>query len=131
DLAIRLEQARYVDGSLVAATVSGDLAVSGALARDPLVSGSIRVDRAEIMVPGQLGGALSPIDVRHVHPPRAVQRTLALARADDGTPVPSGRPSVARLDVTVTAANRIFLRGRGLDAELGGSVRLTGPVSDI
>ncbi len=131
DLAIRLDQARYVDGTMVAATLSGDLAVSGALARDPLISGSIRIDRAEILVPDQLGGALSAIDVRHVNPPRDVQRTLALVHADDGTPVPSSRPSVARLDVAVVAANRIFLRGRGLDAELGGSVRLTGPITDI
>jgi translocation and assembly module TamB len=38
---------------------------------------------------------------------------------------------VARLDVSVNAPARIFVRGRGLDAELGGSVRLTGPVTDI
>ena len=38
---------------------------------------------------------------------------------------------MVRLDVTVNAPRRIFVRGRGLDAELGGSVRLTGPVTDI
>src|SRR5690606_25184132 len=94
-------------------------------------SGSIMVDRAEILVPEQLGDSLASIDVEHVNPPSAVQRTLALVHADDGTPVPSGRPSVARLDITVVAANRIFLRGRGLDAELGGSLRLTGPITNI
>jgi translocation and assembly module TamB len=33
--------------------------------------------------------------------------------------------------VTVNAPNQIFIRGRGLDAEVGGSVRLTGPVAAI
>src|SRR5690606_37944403 len=36
-----------------------------------------------------------------------------------------------QLDITLNAPNQIFIRGRGLDAEVGGSVRLTGPVSDI
>ena len=36
-----------------------------------------------------------------------------------------------RLDVNVSAPRKIFVRGRGLDAELGGSVRLTGPVTNI
>ncbi|MCA1262849.1 translocation/assembly module TamB domain-containing protein, partial [Nitratireductor aquimarinus] len=56
---------------------------------------------------------------------------LERARADDGTPMPTARPSVMRLNVNVTAPARIFVRGRGLDAELGGSVRLTGPVTNI
>ena len=34
-------------------------------------------------------------------------------------------------DVTVDAPARVFVRGRGIDAELGGQVRLTGPVSNI
>ena len=57
--------------------------------------------------------------------------TLKRARATDGTPTPTARPSVVRLDVTVNAPRRVFVRGRGLDAELGGSVRLTGPVVNI
>ena len=36
-----------------------------------------------------------------------------------------------QLDVNVSAPNQIFVRGRGLDAEVGGSVRLTGSVNDI
>jgi translocation and assembly module TamB len=45
--------------------------------------------------------------------------------------MPQRRPSVVQLDVTVSAPNQIFIRGRGLDAEVGGSVRLTGSVNDI
>jgi translocation and assembly module TamB len=131
DIRIALDQARYADGSLVVATVSGTLAVAGPLIRDPLVSGSIDVERAEITVPGSFGGTAPDLPVKHVNPPPPVTRTLARARADDGTPTPTGRPSVVRLDIQVNAPRRIFVRGRGLDAELGGSVRLTGPVTDI
>lgn len=131
DLAIRFDQARYVDGSLVVATISGDLNVTGAVTRDPLVSGSIFVDRAELIVPDTSIGGADAVDVVHINPPRDVARTLALTRADDGTPVPEGRPSVARLDIAVNAPNKVFVRGRGLDSELGGTVRLTGPITDI
>ena len=60
-----------------------------------------------------------------------MRETLRRAKASDGTPVPTSRPSVVRLDVNVSAPNRMFVRGRGLDAELGGSVRLTGPITGI
>lgn len=131
NLNITLNEARYTDGALVVATVSGGLSVTGALARDPLISGALTIGRAEITISGGFGGGAAAIDVIHVNPPPDVAATLRRARASDGTPVPSARPSVARLDVTVSASNRIFVRGRGLDAELGGQVRLTGPVTGI
>ena len=131
DLDIQLQDARYTDGELVVATVDASLSVFGALARDPLISGQVSVERAEISIAGDIGGGPTSIDVIHINPPPAVRATLERARANDGTPMPSARPSVARLDVTVSAPNKVFVRGRGLDAELGGQVRLTGPVTDI
>ncbi|WEX11405.1 translocation/assembly module TamB domain-containing protein [Chelativorans sp. AA-79] len=131
DLAIRLNEARYADGEMVTATVSGNLRLTGPVTRDPLLSGTVEISRAEILVPDSLGGGAAAINVQHVAPPPAVERTLERARADDGTPMPSQRPSVMRLDVTVNAPARIFVRGRGLDAELGGSVTVTGPVTSV
>ncbi|WP_295806781.1 translocation/assembly module TamB domain-containing protein [uncultured Nitratireductor sp.] len=131
DLRIGLDNARHTDGEMVTATVNGALSLTGPLTRDPLLAGEVNIERAEIIVPENLGGGAAAIDVRHIDPPPAVQRTLERARADDGTPMPSSRPSVMRLNVNVTAPARIFVRGRGLDAELGGSVRLTGPVTNI
>jgi translocation and assembly module TamB len=131
DIRINLNRARYADGELVVATLSGSLALTGPLTRDPLVAGDIAIERAEITVPESLGAGAAAIDVVHIDPPRPVAETLERARANDGTPTPSARPSVVRLNVAVSAPNRIFVRGRGLDAELGGSVRLTGPATDI
>ena len=131
NIRITLNQARYSDGNLVVATLNGNLAMTGPLTRDPLLSGTIDVERAEITVPSTLGGGAAAIDVKHIGAPRDVLATLKRARATDGTPTPTARPSVVRLDVTVNAPRRVFVRGRGLDAELGGSVRLTGPVVNI
>ena len=131
DLRIDLDSARYSGESVVMATMSGNLGVTGALIYDPLVSGSITVHRAELSIPETIAGAADGINVRHINPPGKLTRTLQFARADDGTPVPGGRPIMARLDISLNAPDRIFIRGRGLDAELGGRVALTGPVTGI
>ena len=132
DIRINLNKARYSDGNMVVATVNGALAVNGSLVRDPVISGNIDVERAEITVPDESGRRRRRARRQtQATPRRRVAATLKRAKADDGTPTPTSRPSVVRLNVTVSAPNQIFVRGRGLDAELGGDVKLTGPVTDI
>ena len=131
NIKIVLDKARYADGKMVVATLSGNLSVTGGLTRDPLISGNIDIARADITVPDTFGGASSALNVKHIDPPRRVAETLKRARANDGTPMPTARPSIVRVDIAVRAPNRIFVRGRGLDTELGGRVKLTGPITDL
>lgn len=134
NIEIKFDRARYADGTFVVATVNGGLTITGPLLRDPLIAGRIDVERAEISIPESLGGGAANLNVRHINTPLAVARTLARAKVETRSgriPTPTSRPSVAKLDVLVNAPNRIFVRGRGLDTELGGSVRLTGPVTNI
>lgn len=131
---IKLDRARYADGKLVVATVNGGISITGPLMRDPLISGRVDVDRAEITVPENLGGGAAYVPVRHINTPKNVQITLDRARVETrrgNVPTPTARPTVPRLDIVVNAPNQIFVRGRGLDTELGGRVRLTGPVTNI
>ena len=131
DIAISLDNARYSDGELIAATLSGKLKLAGALMRDPVLSGRIRIDRAELTVPESLASAEDIAAVKHRNTPADVLKTLsrALPKGEAGKNGSAGQ--VLRLDVQVNAPARIFVRGRGLDAELGGTVSLTGPVSNI
>jgi translocation and assembly module TamB len=133
DIAITLDRTRYVDGDFLIATASGSLTITGSLTRDPLISGTINVEQAEIGIPDNLGSAAALTDVEHIAPPPAVAATLERAgtSAAGDPPTPTARPSVARLDIQVNAPNRIFIRGRGLDAEVGGTIRLQGPVSSL
>ena len=132
DLTVNLNKARYSDGNFITATASGKLTVTGKLLSDPLVGGRIDIDRADIGIPENLGGGASLTDVRHVHTPPDVAATLKRARvAAGGAPVPAARPVVVHLDLVVRAPRRLFVRGRGLDAEMGGSIHLTGPVSGV
>ncbi|MCB1475745.1 MAG: translocation/assembly module TamB domain-containing protein, partial [Rhodobiaceae bacterium] len=133
NIAIALRQARYADGQFVVATLSGDLNVTGPLARDPLITGGIRVERAELTIASTFGSAASRLEVKHVAPPPKVAATLNRARRTvaGAPPMPTARPAIARVDIRIDAPNRIFIRGRGLDAEVGGAVRITGPVTNI
>lgn len=131
---IKLDRARYADGRLVVATVNGNISITGPLMRDPLIAGRVDVQRAEITVPENLGGGATYVPVRHINTPKNVQITLDRAKVETrrgAVPTPRARPTVPRLDIVVNAPNQIFVRGRGLDTELGGRVRLTGPVTNI
>nr|WP_295892120.1 translocation/assembly module TamB domain-containing protein [uncultured Devosia sp.] len=130
---LALNSARYADGNLFVATLSGNLALTGNLTGSPLLAGDVFVEEANITVPENFGGGAQLIDVDHINTPPAVEQTLQRAKIDDrtGAPIPQTRPAGLLLDINVSAPNQIFIRGRGLDAEVGGSVRLTGPINNI
>jgi translocation and assembly module TamB len=67
-----------------------------------------------------------------VVPPPPVERTLAiLSEREEERQASGGGPSGIALDIAVHAPRQIFVRGRGLDAELGGSLQLRGSTASI
>ncbi|MET3577769.1 translocation and assembly module TamB [Mesorhizobium robiniae] len=127
DLSVKLVDGRYTDGRVVTANLGGDLTIKGPLASAPVISGTINLAKTVITVPEKLPGSLAALDVKHRNAPAAVRaqdKALRPATASGG----SGGTGL-NLDVTVNAPSQIFIQGRGVDAELGGSLRLTGPAS--
>jgi translocation and assembly module TamB len=67
------------------------------------------------------------IEVKHVNaPPSFVPPILPESRPESG-PSPTGD---LRLDIEITNSGGIFVRGFGVDAEFGGSLRITNTISD-
>lgn len=129
DLSIKLTDGRYTDGRIVTANLSGDLTVKGPLASAPVIAGTINLGRTVITLPDKLPGSLSALDVKHKNAPAKVrEQDKALRPAEAGGGGSGG--SGLTLDLTINAPNQIFVQGRGVDAELGGSLKLTGPVSN-
>jgi translocation and assembly module TamB len=127
DIALKLVDARYTDGEVVTTTMSGDLIVKGPLASSPQLGGTINLGRTVIQVPERLPGSLAALNVKHRHAPADV---VAQDRAlRPRTPATGTGGGGITLDLTVNAPQQIFVQGRGLDAELGGSLRLVGPLS--
>ena len=132
DLQGRIVDFRLSDGKQFDTTLSGDWAVTGGLAAAPTVRATITLGQTDVML-AEIGAAVPAVleGVRHVGDSAAVRRTRLAAGlgADiDGT---SGAAVAYPIDLLIDAPSRLFLRGRGLDAELGGQVRLTGTTNDI
>jgi len=83
-----------------------------------------------VTVPERLPATVRPIEgTRHVRPPPIVAARLA-QEARARASAQQAPPFDATLDLTISAPSRIFVRGRGIDAELGGDLRLTGMMRD-
>jgi translocation and assembly module TamB len=122
DITVKLDKAVYVDGTLVVATVDGTLALRGPLLSNPALSGKLQLEKASITVPDRLPTSLREIDIRHVNAPAAVRAQLR----DNESKKPSEKSSSISLDLQLDSPSQIYVRGRGIDAELGGSVTIKG-----
>jgi len=128
DLNLRLLETVYDDGQFVRTTLSADLGVTGTLLTGAYLTGTINIDEAELRLAEAPTSSYGPVlDVTHKGAPAEVLATRRRAGLDK--PREAGGDWFVDLDVL--APRRIFVRGHGIDAELGGSVHLGGTVSDI
>lgn len=131
DITLTARNARPVVSDLVTATFDADLRLTGPVLGEGTFGGRVRVQRAEIRVPDRLPASvptLEPVRVRGTPPAGAILPPSARQAPGEGAPASSALPPIA-LDVTVSAPGQVFVRGRGLDAELGGEVRIGGTLA--
>jgi len=137
ELRLTARNARLLDSGLARLVADADIAITGPLAASPRLSGRIGVESLDVRVPERFGAASAPLaDARHVAPPpqtraRLAQTAKAQASArSGGARRGAAAPFRAALDLQIDAPARIFVRGRGIDAELGGSLRIAGTTLD-
>lgn len=132
DVRVTAARARVTDGRIVTADLGASLAVTGSMTNGLTVTGRVDVVRAEITVPEGGGGAPAPIEVRHKNTPADVNATLRrIDKAAGGNRAKSGGGLTVGLDVAVNAPRQLFVRGRGIDAELGGQLTVRGTLADV
>ena len=131
---LSLVNARIIDPTLYDARIArADLSVSGPLARGPRIAGDITLGETEIRVPeASLAGSAAIPDIRFVNetPEERLTRQFAGLLGQNSGGGGGGSASTA-LDINITAPGRIFLRGRGIDAEFGGAIRLFGTTANV
>jgi translocation and assembly module TamB len=111
DLEIKADNAQPIASKLVTANLNADLHVSGT-ARERLdVTGTVQLNRTLIGIPNGLPPDVQVIDVR---------------RRGQTAPAAPAKQLVIALDVAVRAPQEILVQGRGLDAEMGGELHLSG-----
>ncbi len=110
----------------------GTLAVTGPLMTRPKIVGRFDVRRLDVTIPEGGGSAGKAIDVRHVNlgTGACCDEIRARQTAADKAAARHGRsgsaPFLAELDLVINAPARVFVRGMGMDAELGGRLVITG-----
>lgn len=133
NLALGLRDVVLRDPQLYETRASGDLTITGPLSGGAMIAGQIGLRDTELQIPSSgLGGVEAIPDLRHIREPAPVRATRA--RAGLFGAVGSGGTADRRaygLDLAISAPNRVFLRGRGLDAELGGTLRLRGTTAAV
>ena len=125
DLTLRVSNGRYADGNTLNTTFSGDLAVKGPLLGNGVASGNIDLGRTEIQLSGRAGGSADTIWVRHVNTSPDFVAPIAPANPDAGAGNAPSRGGL-NLDMLLTANSGLYVRGFGIDAELGGSLQVGG-----
>ncbi|WP_039759394.1 translocation/assembly module TamB domain-containing protein [Bartonella queenslandensis] len=133
DLIFHLDNANYNDGSMILATLSGEMKMTGHFLSDLVIGGDITVEKAEILVPDHFKNAKF-LDVRNKNLTTPIQTTLERAdlKSTNKSPnVTEESSSVVLSNMRITARNQFFVRGKGLDAELGGRIHLAGPLNDV
>jgi translocation and assembly module TamB len=111
ELKITARNAQPIVSKLVTANLNADLTVSGTLAEHVDIGGDVHLNRTLIGIPNSLPPNVAVLDVR--------RRGAAARRVAD-------KPLVIDLDIKVQAPQQILVQGRGLDAEMGGDLHITG-----
>lgn len=133
DIKLILNSLVVADPDLYTTSVNGNIALAGPMLNGPKISGTIDLGRTDVRIATVAVGAGGDIpEIKHQSEPASVRQTRARAGVlSDGQASTSSGSSAIALDVTVNAANQVYIRGRGLDAELGGKLRLIGTTDNI
>jgi len=132
NLQIDLRNVAITDPELYTTTASGNLTIDGPVTGGALIAGRIALGTTEIRVPTSTATGVSSIpEIQHIGEPATSRATRARAGLIGEDAAGGGDGPVFPLDIRVDALNRMFIRGRGLDAELGGSLRVAGTTADI
>ncbi|MGI9390468.1 MAG: translocation/assembly module TamB domain-containing protein [Boseongicola sp.] len=131
DLGAELSRFLLTNPRLYETTVSGRVTVSGPLLNGAFISGDLELGETNIRIPSTgLGGTGDIPEVVHMNEPPPVRGTRRRAGLLETAGKSATGPSFP-LDVRINAPNRVFVRGRGLDSEFGGGLRVTGTTREV
>ncbi|CUH67371.1 hypothetical protein TG4357_02969 [Thalassovita gelatinovora] len=131
DLSARLTDLRITDPTLYETSVDGTVVLKGPLSGGAQVTGTVTLGETELRVPSTSGPRYANLPgLVHRNEPAEVRRVRSWAGLIETGNGGSTGPAYG-LDLSILAPARIFVRGRGLDAELGGRLRLIGTTANV
>lgn len=135
DLNLMVSRLVLRDPELFATAIDASLALNGPLLGAAQLSGRVTLGETELRVPSTGFASAADLEaVRHTGDTAEVRATRARAgvgAAGASAAQDTGGLPPWGLNVTLGAPNRVFVRGRGLDAELGGQLQVNGTLNNI
>lgn len=134
DLSIALRDAVFIDPKLYSAEVGADINVNGPLTGGARISGEVNLREVNITVPGTGITSIGTIPlIEHRGAGGVVTRTQARAGVlpPEKEPEARGDSPVYPLAIQINAPSKIFVRGRGINAEMGGDFSVGGTTANI
>ncbi|MCB9947024.1 MAG: translocation/assembly module TamB domain-containing protein [Rhodospirillaceae bacterium] len=123
DVAIGFDDALVINSDLVSAEIRGEIGIGGELASALAVDGHIDVVEAEVRLNSRLPPSIPTLDVVEVNVPPE----LAASRPPPPEPRAAGQSALqVALNLTIAASERLYVRGRGLEAEMQGDIAISG-----
>ncbi|HET6308377.1 MAG TPA: translocation/assembly module TamB domain-containing protein [Rhodopila sp.] len=116
DLHFTADNARPLSSDLITALIDANLTVQGDIKGNLQAGGTVHVRRADIRIPDKLPPSVAVLPVRNANAP------------PPPPPQPETQSTIA-LNLTLSAPEQVFVRGRGLNAELGGTIHIHGTAS--
>lgn len=116
DLRFTADNARPLSSDLVTALIDANLTVQGEVKGNLQAGGTLHVRRADIRVPDKMPASVAVLPVRDPNSPPP--------------PPPVASNATIALNLTLDAPGQVFIRGRGLDAELGGTIHVRGTTAN-
>ncbi len=126
---VAARNAQLASTETVSSTADVDIDIAGPLTRAPKVTGRVGLLTMDVTVPERLPASLRPLPgTTQIDARGFAKQMLDLQRKQLEQAAKTARTSSldAGFDLAVAAPNRIFVRGRGIDAEFGGDLRLNG-----
>ena len=116
DVTITARNAKPLASDLLNATLDANLTVKGEVAGDLALGGRIRVANANIQIPDKFPQTVAVLQVR---------------RPGQKPPPPAPPSKPMAIDLITDAPEQVFVRGHGLDAEMGGQLHLAGSIAAL
>jgi translocation and assembly module TamB len=111
DLTLTARNARPLSSDTISATIDADLTVKGAVQRALQLGGAVTIRHAELGIPNTLPASVAVLPVH---------------RPGDKPAPPSAPAAPIGLNLAIHAPSQIFIRGRGVDAEMAGDLTIKG-----
>jgi translocation and assembly module TamB len=126
DIAVTTSKALVANRPDILATVSSNLKVTGSSTDGFDVAGPVTIDRAEIGIGVSQAANYPTLQVREINGGTPTPEAPKPPSPGAGGKKPPKPPESVRLALTISAPQAVFIRGRGLDAEVGGQFTVNG-----